>query len=440
MIARSSRKFLKDIAITAAVFLSILAAFNLIIDPYGVFNLVQSPRLQNAKVGQGGRIAKAEQIRRHPWDTILLGNSRVDAGLDPTNPAFGKTRVYNCGLSGLGFIEQAKIFEAIEQTSHPAAVILCIDFFHFQDNAAISDEFAHSRFDLDRSSIGHYLESLWGATPTWHAWQTWSNYRAHRPADYSDLGLRTKPMAPPGQSGSAAFEAYVAHAADTWHRQGAYSGHVKCLEALSRVLQSAARNNTRLTVVIMPVHALDLEMARCQLGSIAPIEDLKRGLVRTLADFRRQNPTGPIVPLWDFTGYRGYTADPIPPKNDPGPMRWYWEPSHFRKELGDLLICRILSQPPPSTLASTALITTAVKSTAVDAIAPTPPCPPAAISPTDPEFLRFGVTIDDTNIEAHLAQLRADREVFAKDFAPQIQYMQQRTSSANPPPRRGASE
>lgn len=52
--------------------------------------------------------------------------------------------------------------------------------------------------------------------------------------------------------------------------------------------------------------------------------------------------------LWDFTAYTGFNAEPFPPEGDTETnMRWYWESSHFRMALGDLVLYRIHGQSPP---------------------------------------------------------------------------------------------
>lgn len=389
---RRFRKFVKDFSLVAGISLGILGLFNIVIDPYRSFNLINSPALDACKSSRGGRIAKAEQLRRGPWDVVILGNSRVDAGMDPANPAWGGARVFNCGLTGLNFIEEAKVFEFLEKVTHPRTIILCMDFFHFQDGAGVAEEFNFSRFNLDRSAAAHYLDALWGVTPTWHSILTLHNYFGSQTRDYSDLGLRLRPMAAPGECGRKAFEGYVAHAAETWRRQGPWSKNTRCMQRFGETLRLAAHNHTRVIVVMLPVHALDLEMIRCQLGSGGPIEDWKRGITKTADAVRRDLPQAPDVPIWDFSGYRGYTADPVPPKGDPRPMTWYWEPSHFRTELGDLIIDRILERSGP------------------------PGC----------DINAFGARIDSSNIEAHLSALRADREKFVIEFADEISVIKKR--------------
>jgi hypothetical protein len=49
----------------------------------------------------------------------------------------------------------------------------------------------------------------------------------------------------------------------------------------------------------------------------------------------------PPFPLWDFSYPNTITEEPIPPINDVSPMRWHWEPIHYRKEAGDLILDRI---------------------------------------------------------------------------------------------------
>lgn len=47
---------------------------------------------------------------------------------------------------------------------------------------------------------------------------------------------------------------------------------------------------------------------------------------------RRQAP----VVLWDFSGFSEITSEPLPRSGDQ--MRWYWEPSHYKKELGTRIL------------------------------------------------------------------------------------------------------
>src|SRR5437763_929087 len=96
------REYVKAFAILAGIALGLIAALGVVVDPHHVFNLFHSTRLDAAKTSRGTRMYKAEQVRRGTWDVVVLGNSRVEAGIDPASTAWpAGRRVFNAGLSGL---------------------------------------------------------------------------------------------------------------------------------------------------------------------------------------------------------------------------------------------------------------------------------------------------------------------------------------------------
>jgi hypothetical protein len=51
------------------------------------------------------------------------------------------------------------------------------------------------------------------------------------------------------------------------------------------------------------------------------------------------------IPLWDFNTIDQYsTESPPPPGNKQSELQWYWEPAHYRRELGDLMLASMLSR------------------------------------------------------------------------------------------------
>ena len=56
--------------------------------------------------------------------------------------------------------------------------------------------------------------------------------------------------------------------------------------------------------------------------------------------------TGGTVEVWDFSGLSTETLEPIPDRLDRRTrMKYYWEAGHFKKELGDQIIGRVLGEP-----------------------------------------------------------------------------------------------
>jgi hypothetical protein len=51
--------------------------------------------------------------------------------------------------------------------------------------------------------------------------------------------------------------------------------------------------------------------------------------------------------LWDFNSIAPYTTEPIPPGGDTQTrMKWFWDPGHFKKELGDVMLDRAFAERP----------------------------------------------------------------------------------------------
>jgi hypothetical protein len=60
--------------------------------------------------------------------------------------------------------------------------------------------------------------------------------------------------------------------------------------------------------------------------------------------------SGREMPLWDFYGYNAITTEPFPDKSQPqSTLRNYWEISHYRRHIGDLVLSRVMggNDAPP---------------------------------------------------------------------------------------------
>ena len=65
----------------------------------------------------------------------------------------------------------------------------------------------------------------------------------------------------------------------------------------------------------------------------------------------RQRYPAARVKFFDFSGYSSHSCERIPVKGDRNTeTRWYWEGGHFKKELGAMVLERILSGPDKDSL------------------------------------------------------------------------------------------
>jgi hypothetical protein len=120
--------------------------------------------------------------------------------------------------------------------------------------------------------------------------------------------------------------------------------------------------------VINPVHADELEILDL-LGYWPLFETWERELVTLTTDSAKVTGSQPIQ-LWDFTGYDSYTTEAVSVGRSV--LQWFWEPAHYTRALGNLIVMRIFGQGDD----------------------------------------HFGVLLSPANIEAHLADIREERRLY----------------------------
>ena len=96
-----------------------------------------------------------------------------------------------------------------------------------------------------------------------------------------------------------------------------------------------------LKIIINPVHARQVETIS-QSGLWEKFEDWKYQLVR-INEKEARLSTKQAFQIWDFSGFNHYTTEHVPVLGDrTSRMSWYWESSHFTKELGDKVLDQVL--------------------------------------------------------------------------------------------------
>jgi hypothetical protein len=149
-----------------------------------------------------------------------------------------------------------------------------------------------------------------------------------------------------------------------------YNFSDRSLEYFRKLVELCQKKNIKLIVFISPAHATDLETIRAT-GVWDTLEQWKRDVVK-------------ITPVWDFSGYTSITTEPIGTN-----MKNYADNSHYTEEIGNLVLNRILSYQEETV-------------------------------PKD-----FGILLTPDNVESHIEQIRADREVWAKNNPEEVKLVQE---------------
>ena len=145
------------------------------------------------------------------------------------------------------------------------------------------------------------------------------------------------------------------------------------LADLQAIVDLCRLRGIQLELFIQPMHA-DLLETFDLLGTWPAYEMWKRELVRVShREWLRSGRT--VARVWDFSGYDQYSTENLPSRSDrDAHLRWFWEPTHYSKALGDIILTRMFGGPDTG----------------------------------------YGVVLTAETIEAHLSEIRERRKSYRK--------------------------
>jgi hypothetical protein len=296
--------------------------------------------------------------------------------------------VYNVALQGSNFYETYQVFTFAKKTGRLKTVVLGLDFLLFSDKREVAGDFPDSPF----AGANRWLSNLkYLVSPDTFSWslQTVQDNRADRKSRYTAQGMRGRPpLADEGRVNhrDLFIKILTRNFLVSEETYGDFSYGLDRVEMFRSLVHQCRAEGIALHVFIPPGHARDLEALRV-LGLYPLFEQWKRDLVNVLAADAAQHPDTKPFQLWDFTGYSTLTTEDIPLAAEKGkPMRWYWESSHFKKELGDLVLDRLFSYHDPD-----------------------------HVVPED-----FGVILTPENLEAHLTLVRAQQKRYSETHPQEV--------------------
>jgi len=354
---KKPKYYMKELLILIVIFVISSASFNWIMNPYGIFN---GPEIENINKLKPEffthlRLAKAWAVYKQKPDGIILGTSRSEFGLDPNHPGWNVKSVYNLGLSGANMYEVLRYFQHAHTIKPQKQVILGVDFFMFNIFASNHGDFDESNLAMSpKFSSANKFFNLISIDTIWSSIKTLLKQTEVKFSYLSNGKIHSTNyiITVSQQGGHRQLFLLIEeeHMNNTWFNkpQKQYSFvHPKTgestLKYFSCFLEIAYRDNVDLRIFISPSHARLWE-ALYSVGLWPQFEQWKRQMVRINAEQAKKYGKTPF-PLWDFSGYNSFTTEEVPPLGDTNTeMKWYWEASHYKKTLGDLVLDRIFGE------------------------------------------------------------------------------------------------
>jgi len=353
-------KFKSYITVSVATILTFslsIIIVNWFIDPFNLFNspVVEGVNKNKTEFMSHSRLGKAFRLKYSPniYQGLILGSSRTYSSIGGKHPGWEGRNVYNLSLPGASFYELQRYFSLALATQKIEKVVLGLDFFMFNG-------MRKKRTDFDESSLFDQSEK----TPVNKYW------REVLPILYSRDTLQASYVTIQKQENIHFIEGIYLGRAELSRRAGLretfwqvekqyiYSewfgnaekrfvfqdpqSNTTTFTYFEEFLLEARKHNVEVYVFISPAHAR-LWNALDKLGLWPKFEEWKMGLVGVLekVDQGRKD-----FSLWDFSGYNTITMEAVPNDGDTqGRMKWYWEASHYKPNVGDMILTQMLAIP-----------------------------------------------------------------------------------------------
>lgn len=333
-----------------------VVGFVILVDPYGLYgHILEHASFNLVKPGLSryqNEIKLTHAVALGP-DVLIFGNSRAEIGFDPDGFALADKGVsaYNLAISGSGISNARGQLEYLERIgSKPKLIVLGVEFLDFIDASgkrpSLTLAFAPRsalhpverrfwRFDslFSLTSLQDALRTLFiqgqddPETTTARGFNPLKEYRAKARNEgyYGIFRQRAEENA----------KAFLKKA------KGVLS--MTDFIHLDAILVLAAQSDIEVRLVIYPYHAQMLALFEAT-GLWPTFQQWKQGLTQEISSLRQRYPAA-RVELFDFSGYSAYACERIPDQGDHKTItKWYWEGGHFKKELGEFVLGRVLSK------------------------------------------------------------------------------------------------
>jgi hypothetical protein len=373
--------------------LFLVAAINWVVDPHGLNWWVLKPGFNEFKseMNSNWHTAKALRLPMVKPDILVLGSSRVLAGIDTDHPWFAGGKAFNLGLPGASFCHLDLAHTEAHRYAKVKRSIVGLDFF--SANALL--EPIPCEASEEQRHPWPQLAAYLGSGKVFHdSIRTVSKQRNPDPAIWQPTprGNLTVPATFVSTHGGArsVFEKIVHTYIDTNYIVRPLCGHTlvadrnrDSLRRLRQILARAHGAGEDMHLFISPAHA-HLLLAIDASGQWQPYEDFIVGVV-TANEEEARRAGRPPFPLFDFAGFAPPNDEAVPDADDmTHELANYTDPSHYKPKLGRQVLDRIAGGGNPA----------------------------------------FGIPLNSATVRPHLLQLRNDLVAYRQRYAADYQRYQ----------------
>ena len=343
-------RYLRLFLLATGLILLFIVFFNYLEDPFGIYHQGRSWDWIRSRpaISRFIDLHKAYDVRQAKADILFLGDSRVFNGLDPHSPVLPAS-AYNLATPGSGIYENLRYLQHAAASHVPTTVVLGIDLRIFGPGILGHEGFSENRLDVT-------ADGQPTAGPHWNDWlSTLLTAKALECSIETLLASASRQVT--YDHGYDATWSQLQEHFDQVDRVLAFNqavqanppslsyldrkGHSGAMVAFNEIVRFCARHQIRLIVFVLPLHASALDVAT---NDWVNYDSWMRAVLGAM-----ENEAGLKGEFWDFSGYNKMSTEAFTqsPEHTSRTV-YYWESSHFKKTVGDLVLSRIFTGQPSS--------------------------------------------------------------------------------------------
>jgi len=360
------KKYVRSFILAVIGFVLLFGLFNYTVDPYMLFMSTRFQGVNEKKPTAINRSAlyKLYNIKEIKPETVIIGNSRPEMGINTNSVCWSKKfgKVYSLTFPGLGTYAHARaLFHAIA-VSDVKHIFMAVDFADFlgkKSEATIGEwpkktsDF-YQRMDVDQDfrknddyswrKLSDFGNALFSTDAINDSILTVLKQSSNSPTrtrmgynpanDYREIinfeGQRVLfDQTLVNLNNRFSKKNMSVYGADKWSLE---------YEAVKKAIELANKKNIKITIFINPYHYTYLDKIK-EFGYWNEFEKFKKRLKEVVITYNEQQ-----VELWDFALYSPYTMESVPNiKGKNSNLRWFWEPAHYKAEMGDIMLAEMLA-------------------------------------------------------------------------------------------------
>ncbi len=337
----------------ALVLLFVIGGFNWYYDPYEIYHFPDQDQaaIEKPEIESHIRLHKAYAVKTVKPDSILIGTSRVLVGMDPHNSALPAGRWYNLALTGASIYEILRYIQHANAVQPLKTIVMDVEYGSFDPYIHHKPDFDEARLAVDRQEkpnrfyFRDYLTTLFSYDALKDSVALVTGPGVLQEPIMSD-GSRANDFRKVVRSGGhrKLVDGISERLLRIYHERQLHPADVDQKRddlylAYEQILRLAHRDRINLVMFVPPTHAVYLEI-RKMAGLWQDFKSWRERIVeinnRVARDMGR-----PPFPIWDFSGFNSYTEETVPAEGDLREMNWYWESSHFKRDLGNMIFNRM---------------------------------------------------------------------------------------------------